>query len=112
MSGLSKSVLESKTTIKEAESIVYEFTSKYIPKGMGIIAGNSVHFDKEFLRHHMPTFFSYKILDVSTLRQLINDWYPELPDYKKSGTHRALLDIKESIQELNYLQNICLRKSN
>jgi oligoribonuclease len=104
-SGLSKSVLESTTSLQEAEGRVFDFIREFVPKSVGIIAGNSVHMDKEFLRYHMPRIFdhlSYKILDVSTLKLLTKNWYPKLPNFNKSYSHRALDDIKESIQELNY----------
>ena len=68
------------------------------------IAGNSVHMDKLFLFHHMPklnAFLFYRILDVSSVKIVVNAKRPEL-FYKKKGSHRALDDIKESIGELQY----------
>ena len=104
-SGLSKYVLESRHYLKETEDELFEFISRIVPEQVGIIAGNSVHFDKEFLRHHMPKVFnwlSYKILDVSTIKTCMRNWKPEVPKFRKTYTHRALNDIRESIQELEY----------
>ena len=79
-------------------------------KGMGVqardlvIAGNSVHMDKLFLFHHMPQlneFLFYRILDVSSLKMVVNTLHPEL-FFKKKNSHRALDDIRESIGELQY----------
>lgn len=90
---------------------VLEFIKKHIPeKCVGILAGNSVHMDKEFLRREMPLVLShlhYRLLDVSTVKILAQSWYPEIfarcP--AKKGAHRALDDILESISELKFYQN-------
>jgi len=84
-----------------------EFIKKYTTQGKNCLAGNTVHADKEFLNKYMPTFIGqlhYRIVDVSSIKELAKYWYPveysRVP--KKLVSHRALQDIKESIQELQY----------
>eukprot|EP00741_Cyanophora_paradoxa_P001767 tig00000073_g1714.t1 len=106
-SGLTQRCRDSKISMKEAESMVLEFVRKNCPEGKCPLAGNSVHADKEFLRKDMPSFLKYlhyRIVDVSTIKELCRRWAPET--FKKappkSGAHRALQDIKESIEELHF----------
>lgn len=63
--------------------------------------------DKNFIMKDMPSlyeFFHYRVVDVSTIKELAFRWYPQLPYYKKKLAHRALGDIEESIEELKYLR--------
>ena len=108
-SGLTSKVKESKISLKDAETMVLNFLQNdcFIKKGIGIIAGNSIHMDKMFLMKDMPNlnnYLHYRIIDVSSLKCLCQSWYPEV--YKKlpwkKGSHRALDDIKESIEELEF----------
>ena len=91
-----------------AELLVLDYLKKYItePK-TAPLAGNSIGTDRMFLIKYMPnldTFLHYRNIDVSSLKELVRRWYPRvyfnLP--KKNGAHRALADIRESIQELRY----------
>jgi oligoribonuclease len=66
-----------------------------------------VHFDKEFIRLNMPNlseYVHYRIIDVSTIKELALRWYPDLPPFPKVETHRAHDDLLESIDELKYYQ--------
>src|SRR5690606_6277719 len=70
-------------------------------------AGNSVGTDRGFLARDMPTlegFLHYRIVDVSSIKELARRWYPRVyfNSPAKSGGHRALADIRESIEELKY----------
>ena len=115
-SGLTSKVKESKISLKEAETMVLNFLKNdcNIKEGIAIIAGNSIHMDKIFLMKDMPNlnnYLHYRIIDVSSLKSLCQMWYPEI--YKKvprkKGSHRALDDIKESIEELEfYRKNIMI----
>ncbi|KAF9433588.1 Oligoribonuclease, mitochondrial [Entomortierella beljakovae] len=107
-SGLTASVLASEISTDQACAQVLEFIKKYIPEPRtGILAGNSVHADKVFLEREMRPivdYLHYRIVDVSTIKELTRRWYPaefEKAPHKK-GAHRALDDIKESIKELEY----------
>jgi oligoribonuclease len=91
-----------------AELLVIDYLKKYItePK-TAPLAGNSIGTDRMFLIKYMPNldaFLHYRNIDVSSLKELVRRWYPRvyfnLP--KKNGAHRALADIRESIQELRY----------
>merc|ERR1712004_804658 len=109
-SGLTQAVKESQISVAEAESQMLSFMAQHTVKGTGLLAGNSVHDDKRFLKKYMPNFMDhlhYRIVDVSTVKELCRRWYPE--DFKKlprkEGSHRALDDIKESIKELEFYQH-------
>lgn len=111
-SGLSNLVLgASSITMKEAEEQVLAFIKKHIPeKRVGLLAGNSVHADKEFLRKDMPSLLEhlhYRIIDTSTIKELCKSWNPQIYSQvpQKMGKHRALDDILESIQELSYYKS-------
>lgn len=80
-------------------------TSPSIP-----MCGSSVHFDRGFLKLHMPeleAWFHYRNVDTSTLKELVKRWKPETGGYKSPfpKAHRALSDVKESIQEMRYYKN-------
>jgi len=108
-SGLVEAVKNSKILPEEADTIISEFIKKYFPnKGSAILAGNSVHVDKKFLEKDFPKtyeYFHYRIIDVSTVKELTRRWYPEVFNNLPSiihSQHRALDDIKDSINELSY----------
>ena len=114
-SGLTKKVLESKISTLEAQDQVLEFIKAHIPeKGVGLLCGNSIHMDKEFLRKEMPLVLEhlhYRLIDVSTVKELLKRWNPEYISRapRKIESHRALDDIKESITELKYYKSILFR---
>ncbi|KAJ3053833.1 Oligoribonuclease, mitochondrial [Rhizophlyctis rosea] len=116
-SGLTAAVLKSTITTQEAEEQVLSFVRRYIPNAReGLLAGNSVHVDKQFLQQEMPGLLShlhYRIVDVSTVKELARRWHPQAYDDAppKKNTHRALEDIRESIAELQYYRNSVFAKS-
>jgi oligoribonuclease len=76
------------------------------------IAGNSVHFDRNFLQHHAPAYLtrmSHRMLDVSALRTLARAWVPGAPVFDAPKAHTPLADLERSIAELRHLQRILLR---
>ena len=81
-----------------------DFLKDYVPAGKSPMCGNSICQDRRFMHVHMLTledFFHYRNLDVSTVKELARRWKPSvLNSYSKKGTHLALEDIRESIQEL------------
>ncbi|MDH3307150.1 MAG: oligoribonuclease [Acidimicrobiia bacterium] len=107
-SGLTAAVRASSMTVPEAEQTVLEFIKSHIPEpGVGLLAGNSVHADRSFLVRYMPSIVDhlhYRIVDVSTVKELARRWNPDLIKEApvKDGDHRALADIRESIDELRY----------
>jgi oligoribonuclease len=106
-SGLIREVKESSITTKQAEQIMLDFVRKYTPPAKCPLAGNTVYVDKKFLEKYMPRFVAhlhYRIVDVSSLKELCRRWYPDIfVSYPlKKASHRSLADIKESIEELKY----------
>jgi oligoribonuclease len=89
----------------EAEQKTLEFLSQWIPPGKSPLCGNSVHQDRRFIHEYLPKldeFFHYRIIDVSTVKELAKRWYKDLPEFGKKKVHLALDDIKESVGELKY----------
>lgn len=104
-SGLLDQVRDSRCDCRQAEEETLRFLSAHCEEGMSPLCGNSVWQDRRFLIKHMPrleSFFHYRIIDVSSVKELVNRWYPGLPAVKKQKPHLALHDIKESIEELRY----------
>jgi oligoribonuclease len=109
-SGLLERVRASTTTEAEAEAATMDFLRAHVPARSAPLAGNSVHQDRRFLRRYMPAIeahLHYRIVDVSTVKELTKRWYPR--DYgaapSKQSSHRALDDIRESIAELRYYRD-------
>lgn len=111
--GLIGECLKSTLTIADAEQQLLHFIRTHIPEpNVGILAGSSVHFDKEFLRKEMPTLFKhlhYRIVDVTSVGELVKRWFPTVLRRRprKQGNHRALDDIRDSICECQfYKENV------
>ena len=105
-SGLTKRVQESDISEFEAERQTIEFLKKHVEKGQSPLCGNSIGQDRRFLVKYMPEledFFHYRNLDVSTVKELARRWRPDvLAGVKKKGSHLALDDIRDSINELRH----------
>ena len=106
-SGLIEKVKSSCVPLLEIEKQTYEFIKQHCDSDNAVLAGNSVWQDRRFLTRYMPKvldFLHYRILDVSTIKILVQAWYPNNPqaEFPKKDTHRALEDIKESINELKH----------
>lgn len=107
-SGLLNEIHDSKISLAEAEEQTLNFLKQHTPSNIALLAGNSVHIDREFTRIHMPrlaAYVHYRIIDVTTIKELALRWYPNIPPYHKEETHRAHDDILESIDELKYYQD-------
>jgi oligoribonuclease len=95
-------------TLDEAEQMVLGYVREHCPEGSRPpLAGNTVATDRAFLARDMPdleSFLHYRIVDVSSIKELSRRWYPRAyyNAPPKSGNHRALADIQESIEELRY----------
>lgn len=105
-SGLVDRVRASALSEAAAEETMVAFLAQHVPPGVSPMCGNSVHQDRRFLGRYMPkleTFFLYRNLDVSTLKELAKRWKPAImAGLTKHGKHEALADIHESIEELKY----------
>ncbi len=95
-------------TLHEAQAIVLDYIKAWVPDpGKAPLAGNSVGTDKTFLDRDMPELVGhlhYRVVDVSSIKELARRWYPRVyfASPEKTGGHRALADILESIDELRY----------
>lgn len=105
-SGLTQRVKESNTSERDAEQETIEFLKQYVAPGKSPLCGNSIGQDRRFLVKYMPElegYFHYRNLDVSTIKELARRWRPDvLAGVKKKGSHLALDDIRDSINELRH----------
>ena len=104
-SGLLKRIAEESVEIEEAERETLAFVRKWVLKGQSPLAGNSIAQDRRFLRREMPKvdeYLHYRNVDVSTVKELIRRWYPELKPPEQKQAHQALDDIRESVEELRW----------
>lgn len=106
-SGLLDEVRKSTVSLQKAEQQTLDFIQGHCIQNEAVLAGNTVWQDGIFLRKYMPritAFLNYRIVDVSSIKLLVRQWYPNDPHikFKKSESHRALTDIRESIAELQH----------
>lgn len=106
-SGLTERVRASTMDEAGASAAILEFLSEHTDKSKAPLAGNSVHQDRRFLARYMPeveAWLHYRNIDVSTIKELAKRWYPEQYASRptKKGNHRAMDDLMESIEELQY----------
>ncbi|HSB96109.1 MAG TPA: oligoribonuclease [Spongiibacteraceae bacterium] len=112
-SGLIERVRNSTIDLQAAQQQTLAFLREHVPAGKSPMCGNSICQDRRFLAREMPeleAFFHYRNLDVSTLKELVKRWRPDLSGgLKKAATHLALDDIRESIAELVYYREHFLK---
>lgn len=105
-SGLIDRVKSSKINEQAATEATIEFLQQFTEKNSSPMCGNSICQDRRFMARYMPEledYFHYRNLDVSTLKELARRWKPEiLAGLTKQGTHQAMDDIKDSVEELKY----------
>ncbi len=110
--GLTDRVIRSDISESTAEQITIAFLEKYVPAGKSPMCGNSICQDRRFLARWMPSleaFFHYRNLDVSSLKELAVRWKPEvLEGFTKKGTHLAMDDIHDSIDELKHYRKVMM----
>lgn len=109
-SGLTEQVRRSNISLAQAEAQTLEFLRRHTKAGKSPLCGNSVWQDRRFISRYMPAldeFLHYRLIDVSTIKELTKRWYPSVELPTKKETHRALDDIQESIAELRfYRENV------
>jgi oligoribonuclease len=106
-SGLWDAVLTSTTSLAEASQKTLEFIQQHTQPRKSPLCGNSIWQDRRFISRYMRDldhYLHYRMIDVSTIKELARRWHPSVHDKKakKTGNHRALDDIRESIEELRY----------
>ena len=105
-SGLVDRVRASQHDETQAAQETIAFLEQWVPSGISPMCGNTICQDRRFMVRHLPqleAYFHYRNLDVSTLKILMQRWRPELESgFVKTGTHLALDDIRESINEMRY----------
>jgi oligoribonuclease len=112
-SGLLDRVRASTETVGLAESKVLHFCALHLKPKSSPLCGNSIGQDRRFLNRYMPSlhdYFHYRSVDVSTVKELVRRWYPDLPVFQKAETHLALADIRESVGELKFYREHVFRK--
>lgn len=112
-SGLLSAIRASTVSLEQAGAATLEFIKQHIAEPRTIpLCGNSIGTDRRFLAKYLPeieNFLHYRSVDVSTIKELVKRWHPglEISRPTKSGAHRALDDVRESIRELKfYRENV------
>ena len=110
-SGLLPAIESSTVSLEEAGKATLDFIKAHAPeRGTVPLAGNSIGMDRRFLAVHLPAieqYLHYRSVDVSTVKELCRRWYPDVLTNapEKAGGHRALDDIRESVEELKYYRS-------
>lgn len=114
-SGLTQRVKDSVISESDAEQQTITFLQEFVDKGASPMCGNSIGQDRRFLNKYMPeleAFFHYRNLDVSSLKELAKRWNPSVADgVVKKGSHLAMDDIRDSINELKHYRDHFLKVS-
>jgi len=108
-SGLTDAVRQSTVSMAQAEQQTLDFIKRYAEQGAAPLCGNSIHQDRRFLDLYMPAidqWLHYRMVDVSTLKELISRWYGAESIMKKAEGHRAMDDVRESIAELQHYRKL------
>lgn len=113
-SGLWAKVIASKVSLAEAEEEILTFIKKHCGLRESPLCGNSVWQDRRFLARYMQKIdqhLHYRLIDVSTVKELGSRWYPGVKYDKKKNSHRAMDDIKESLEELKFYRSEFFRNA-
>jgi oligoribonuclease len=100
--------LSAGVTVSEAQEIVLGYVKHHVTEARKVpLCGNSIATDRTFIARDMPeldAFLHYRMVDVSSIKELSRRWYPRVyfASPAKHGGHRALADIKDSVEELRY----------
>lgn len=109
-SGLTDKVRHSRISETEAEEQALKYAKQYTTSQASPLCGSSIYYDRYFLMSHLPRlneFFHYRNIDVSTIKELVKRWYPDLVPFTGKDKHEAISDIIDSIEQLKfYRENI------
>jgi oligoribonuclease (3'-5' exoribonuclease) len=116
-SGLTAAVIASKVTPEQAADELLAYIQKHVPERGALLAGNSVHADRAFLRKEpykkVVDYLHHRILDVSSLKEAARRWCPKEIMHQaplKKGLHQAKADILESIEEARYYKAVIFER--
>jgi len=107
-SGLLDAIRAATTTLEQAGDATLEFIKTHVPEPRSVpLCGNSIGTDRRFLAAYLPAIeehLHYRSIDVSSVKELVRRWYPKIGHARpqKFGMHRALDDIRDSIEEMRY----------
>jgi oligoribonuclease len=110
-SGLLEAIRASTTTLEAAGAATLAFIQEHVPTPRSVpLCGNSIGTDRRFLAAYLPdieNWLHHRSVDVSSVKELVKRWYPELAGScpPKAGHHRALDDIRESVEELRFYRD-------
>ena len=110
--GLLDRIQSDGVSMENAERQTLEFLKEHCSPGQSPLCGNTIGQDRRFLRRYMPElhdFFHYRSVDVTSIKILARSWYPEVGKWRKNSGHRALDDIRGSIEELSYYRDKLFR---
>tara|TARA_Y100001954_G_scaffold29640_1_gene27117 strand:+ start:215 stop:763 length:549 start_codon:yes stop_codon:yes gene_type:complete len=113
-SGLVERIRHEGVSISEAQQQTLDFLKQWVNPKTAPLCGNSVWNDRRFLDKEMPLvadYLHYRMVDVSTIKELARRWYPKVDKYRKKLSHLALDDILESIEELQYFRDKVFQNS-
>jgi len=114
-SGLTEACRLSTIGLEEAERMTLAFVRRHCLRGRAPLCGNSVGFDRRFIMHHMPSlnaYLNYRNVDVTSVKELARRWHPGVVEkIDKESKHRALDDIRESIDELRHYRHTLFRET-
>ncbi len=113
-SGLLSKIMNSEVLLADAKQATLNFLMEHVKERESPLAGNSIGTDRRFLLEYMPEveeYLHYRSIDVSTIKELVKRWFPKVEIPKKFQVHRALDDIKESINELSFYRNTVFIKN-
>jgi oligoribonuclease len=114
-SGLLAAIESSDMSLADAGAATLDFIRMHVPEPRSVpLAGNSIGQDRRFLAAYLPEieeYLHYRSVDVSTVKELCRRWYPDAlaAAPQKAGGHRALDDIRESVEELKYYRSSVFR---
>ncbi len=109
-SGLLSAIEASTVSLEDAGRRTLDFIKAHVPNARSVpLCGNSIGTDRRFLARHLPEIeehLHYRSIDVSTIKELARRWYPQTlaAAPQKVGGHRALDDVRESVEELRYFR--------
>jgi oligoribonuclease len=111
--GLLKAVRASDLSLVRAERQIFEVLARWCGVGEGVLAGNSIHQDRRFIARYFPMldrYLHYRMVDVSTIKELITRWYSGESFHSKGASqHTALADARASVEELKAYRNKIFR---